>query len=106
VLSSGQSAPIGQSANSNFERWNNSATDTLLTQYNSTSDLGQQKQAMYALEKVFVEQLPVIFLVNEPYFYEYNTVKYVGWPTQSDPYAEPSPYQYPDDEIVLLTLHQ
>ena len=106
ILSSGNSAPIGQAAASNFERWNSPATDALLTQFNSTTDLSQQQQAMYGIEKVMVEQLPVIFLVNEPYWYEYNTLKYVGWPDQGNLYAEPSPYTYPDDEIVLLNLHQ
>jgi peptide/nickel transport system substrate-binding protein len=106
ILATSQSAPIGQSAPANFERWSNSTTDALLNQYNSTANFAQQQQAMYAIEKIVVEQLPVIFLVNEPYWYEYNTVKYVGWPTQANPYAEPSPYQYPDDEIVLLNLHQ
>jgi peptide/nickel transport system substrate-binding protein len=106
VLASSNSAPIGQSATSNFERWSDPTTDNLLTQYNSTTNFAQQQQDMYSIEKTVVEQLPVIFLVNEPYWYEYNTVKYVGWPTQSDPYAEPSPYTYPDDEIVLLNLHQ
>jgi peptide/nickel transport system substrate-binding protein len=99
-------APIGQSASTNFERWKDPATDALLTQYNTTTNLAQQQQAMYGIEQICVQQLPVLFLVNEPYWYEYNTLKYVGWPTQSHPYAEPSPYSYPDDEIVLLNLHQ
>jgi peptide/nickel transport system substrate-binding protein len=106
LLGSGNSAPIGQTATGNFERWNDGPTDTLLNQYNSTSDLTQQKQAMFGIEKIVVEQMPVIFLVNEPYWYEYNTVKYVGWPDKGNLYAEPSPYMYPDDEIVLLNLHQ
>jgi peptide/nickel transport system substrate-binding protein len=106
VLASSQSAPIGQSAPSNFERWSNATTDSLLTNYNSTTNFAQQQQDMYGIEQVVVQQLPVIFLVNEPYWYEYNTLKYVGWPTQANPYAEPSPYTYPDDEIVLLNLHQ
>jgi peptide/nickel transport system substrate-binding protein len=61
---------------------------------------------MYGLEKIAVEQVPVIFLVNEPYWYEYNTHKYVGWPDRGNLYAEPSPFSYPDDEVVLLNLHQ
>jgi peptide/nickel transport system substrate-binding protein len=61
---------------------------------------------MYGIEKIAVEQVPAIFLVNEPYWYEYNTVKYDGWPDQGNLYAEPSPYMYPDAEIVLLNLHQ
>ncbi|HEX6799806.1 MAG TPA: ABC transporter substrate-binding protein [Ktedonobacterales bacterium] len=106
ALASGNSAPIGQSATSNFERWNDPATDALLNQFNSTTDLAAQKQAMYGIEKIAVEQLPVIFLVNEPYWYEYNTLKYSGWPDKGNLYAEPSPYSYPDDEVVLLNLHQ
>jgi peptide/nickel transport system substrate-binding protein len=106
VLNSSNAAPIGQSASSNFERWNDPASDALLNQFNSTTDLNQQKQAMYGLEQIMVEQQPVIFLVNEPYWYEYNTLKYVGWPDKGNLYAEPSPFTYPDDEIVLLHLHQ
>ena len=106
VLASANSAPIGQAANTNFERWTDNATDTLLNQYNSTVDPTQQKQAIYGLEKIVVEQVPVIFLMNEPYWYEYNTLKYDGWPDQTNLYAESSPYTYPDDEIVLLNLHQ
>jgi peptide/nickel transport system substrate-binding protein len=53
-----------------------------------------------------VEKLPVILLQNEPYWYEYNTLKYVGWPDQGNMYAEASPFSYPDDEMVLLHLHQ
>lgn len=106
LFASGNSAAIGESATGNFERWSDKTTDDLLTQYNSTADLAKQKQAMYGIEKIAVEQVPAIFLVNEPYWYEYNTNKYDGWPDQGNLYAEPSPYMYPDDEIVLLSLHQ
>jgi peptide/nickel transport system substrate-binding protein len=51
-----------------------------------------------------VNQLPSIPLVNEPYWYEYNTEYWVGWPSQANQYAEPSPYAYPDNEVVLLHL--
>ncbi|MGZ3636516.1 MAG: ABC transporter substrate-binding protein [Ktedonobacterales bacterium] len=106
ALDSGNTAPIGESATSNFERWNDQATDALLHQFNSTTDPAKQQQAMFGIEKIVMEQLPVLFLVNEPYWYEYNTLKYDGWPDKDNLYAEPSPYSYPDDEIVLLNLHQ
>lgn len=96
----------GNIGTSNYERWNDPASDALLTQYNTSTDLNTQKQAMYGIEKIMVEKLPVIFLQNEPYWYEYNTLKYVGWPDQGNMYAEASPFSYPDDEMVLLHLHQ
>jgi peptide/nickel transport system substrate-binding protein len=104
LLRSSNSAKIGQQASSNFERWTDPATDKLLNQYATSNDATVQKQAIYGLEKIMVEQLPSIPLVNEPYWYEYNTEYWVGWPDQAHPYAEPSPYTYPDNEVVLLHL--
>lgn len=104
LLNSINSAPIGQQANSNFERWSDSTTDNLLNQYASSNDPNVQKQAIYGLENIMITQLPSIPLVNEPYWYEYNTMYWKGWPDALHPYAEPSPYMYPDNEQVLLHL--
>ena len=104
LLRSTDGAPLGQQASSNFERWNSSATDNLLNQYAGSTDPAVQKQAIYGLENIMVTQLPSIPLVNEPYWYEYNTTYWVGWPDAAHPYAEPSPYTYPDNEVVLLNL--
>jgi peptide/nickel transport system substrate-binding protein len=104
LLRSTNSAPVGQSANSNYERWNDPVVDKLLDQFAQSNDPATQMQAMAGIEQVMVEQLPSIPLLNEPYWYEYNTSSYVGWPDAGHLYAEPSPYAYPDDEIVLLHL--
>lgn len=104
LLRSANSAAIGQQAGSNFERWEDPATDKLLETYSTSSDPAVQKQAIYGLEKIMVDQLPSIPLINEPYWYEYNTEYWVGWPDQAHPYAEPAPYAYPDNEMVLLHL--
>lgn len=104
LLRSTNSAPVGQAANSNYERWNDPAVDKLLDQFAQSNDLATQQQAMAGIEQVMVDQLPSIPLLNEPYWYEYSTSSYVGWPDAGHLYAEPSPYAYPDDEIVLLHL--
>ncbi len=104
LLRTTNSAPVGQSANSNYERWNDPAIDKLLDQFAQSNDLPTQQQAMASIEQVMVEQLPSIPLLNEPYWYEYNTSSYVGWPDAQHLYAEPSPYTYPDNEMVLLHL--
>jgi peptide/nickel transport system substrate-binding protein len=104
LLRTSNSAPIGQTANSNYERWTDPAIDTLLDQFAHTNDIATQQQAMAGIEQVMVEQLPSIPLLNEPYWYEYNTSAFVGWPDAEHLYAEPSPYSYPDNEMVLLNL--
>lgn len=98
------SAPIGQSANGDYERWSDPTTDQLLNQFITSTDPAVQQQAMSGLEKILVDQVPAIPLTNEPYWYEYNSTNFTGWPDQTHEYALPSPYQYPDDEIVLLHL--
>ena len=104
LLRSTNSAPVGQSAPSNYERWMNPATDKLLDQYASSTDPQIQKQALDGLQQIMVEQLPSIPLTAEPYWYEYSTAKFVGWPDAQHPYAAPGTAEYPDIEIVLLNL--
>jgi peptide/nickel transport system substrate-binding protein len=104
LLRSSNSAPVGEAAPSNFQRWNDPKTDELLDQYASTSDPALQKQAIQGLQKIMVEQLPSIPLLVEPYWYQYSTKKFVGWPDEKNPYAAPGTAVYPDIEYVLVNL--
>jgi len=103
LLRSTNSAPIGQSAPSNYERWMDPTTDKLLDQYASSTDPNVQRQALDGLQQIMVEQLPSIPLTAEPYWYEYSTAKFVGWPDAQHPYAAPG-LVYPDIEYILLNL--
>ncbi len=104
LLLSTNSAPIGQQANGDWERWNDPETDALLRQFVTSTDPARQQEALSGIQKIMVEKLPAIPLTNEPYWYEYNSTNFTGWPDQNNAYALPSPYQYPDAEIVLLHL--
>jgi peptide/nickel transport system substrate-binding protein len=104
MLSSSQTAPIGQAASTNFERWQDPKTDQLLQQYTTSPDAAVQKQAIAGLEKIMVEQLPTIPLTYNPYWNEYRSSRFVGWPDENHPYAVPSPTNYPDNEYIVLQL--
>lgn len=106
MLGGQNTAPIGQKATSNWERWKDQATDALLTKYVSSTDEATQQEALAGLQKIMVEELPSIPLVYGPTWYEYNTTHFVGWPDQNNPYASPAPYSAPDSELVALTIHQ
>jgi peptide/nickel transport system substrate-binding protein len=105
LLSSSNTAKLGQAANSNWERWSDKTTDDMLNVLSTSLDPSMQQQAYDSLQQIMVNQLPSIPLVNEPYWYEYNTAHFTGWPDKNNQYAEPSPYQWPDGEVVLLHLH-
>ena len=106
MLGSTNTAPIGQPATSNWERWSDPTTDKFLQQYASSADPALQQQALSGIEKIMVEQLPTIPLIYGATWYEYSTNRFVGWPDQQHPYAVPAPYAAPDVEMVVLNLHQ
>jgi len=104
MLDSANSAAVGKLATSNFERWMDPATDKLLNQYSSTTDATVQQQALSGLQQIMVEQLPSIPLVNGATWNEYSSRNFTGWPSASNAYASPAPFDFPDAEIVALNL--
>jgi peptide/nickel transport system substrate-binding protein len=104
LLNSQNTAAIGKTASSNFERWSDSTTDQLLSQYATSADPSVQKQAIDGLQKVMVEQMPSIPLVFGATWNEYSSAKFTGWPSASNPYAAPAPFNFPDSEVVVLNL--
>jgi peptide/nickel transport system substrate-binding protein len=103
-LLTANSAPIGQPASYNYERYSNPTTDALLNSYSSATTSAQQHQIMDKLEQVMLQDVPVIPIVEGVVWYEYNSADFTGWPTQSNPYAQPGPAQNPDFGWVLLHL--
>jgi peptide/nickel transport system substrate-binding protein len=103
-LLSTNSAPIGQTAASNYERYKNSATDALINSYAATTSTTEQHTIVNQLQQVMLSDLPIIPVVEAVDWYQYNTANHSGWPTPGNPYAQPSAYAFPDMEQVLLHL--
>ena len=103
-LDSANTAPIGKTAASNYERYINPATDKLIHSYAATSSAAQQHAIVNQLQQVMLSQLPIIPVVEAVSWYQYDTSNLTGWPTAGNPYAQPSAYSFPDMEQVLLHL--
>jgi peptide/nickel transport system substrate-binding protein len=103
-LNSADTAPIGKVAATNYERYSNATTENLLNQYAATTSTATQQSIMNQIESVMVNDVPIIPVVEAVDWYQYDTASFSGWPTASDPYAQPSAYAYPDMEQVLLHL--
>ena len=52
-----------------------------------------------------LQDLPFIPVTESADWFQYNTKNFGGWPTADNPYAQPSAYNYPDNEQVLLHLY-
>jgi peptide/nickel transport system substrate-binding protein len=106
ILNSQLTAPIGQQALSNWIRWNDPETDRLLKNYQEATGDAAQKEAILGLQKIMVEQFPILPLFASFPKSEYSTARFVGWPDASHPYALPSPYSSPDIERILISVHR
>jgi len=103
-LFSGNSAPIGQPAGSNWERYSNSSTDALINSYSKTTSAATQHAIVNKLQLVMLKDVPVIPVTESVDWYQYDTGAFTGWVTQSNQYAQPAAYNYPDWGQMLLHL--
>jgi peptide/nickel transport system substrate-binding protein len=103
-LYSKNTAPLGTDAGSNYERYKNPAVDALFDQY-ATADDAQQLAITKQIESYMLKDVPVIPTTEGVDWFQYNTKDIGGWPTEQDPYAQPSAFQVPDVEQVLLRIY-
>ena len=87
VMSKSTVVPIGTPTFVNFSRYASPKADTLLNQFASTSDLSQQKQFSTQLQQTFADEAPVLPLWPAPDYMIFNTSRFTGWPSASNPYA-------------------
>ena len=57
------------------------------------------------MQTIVAKDVPIVPLVTQAYWYEYNTAKFTGFPTKSHPYEIGSPYQPYEEEDVILHVH-
>ncbi|HUZ19794.1 MAG TPA: ABC transporter substrate-binding protein [Acidimicrobiales bacterium] len=100
------SAPVGKPAATNWERYSNPATDALINSYASSSSSSEQHAIVNKLQQILLNDVPLIPVTEQADWDEYSTAQFTGWPTPSNPYAQPFPYVSPDWGIVLLHLRQ
>jgi peptide/nickel transport system substrate-binding protein len=93
----------GNIGSTNYERYNSAATDALFSEYASASTAAQQHQILDQIEKVMVTDLPFIPVTEGVDWYTYDTRHIGGWPTQSDPYAQPGIYMPLEDNGIILS---
>jgi peptide/nickel transport system substrate-binding protein len=103
-LLSENSAPIGQAASTNFERYENPAVDALFKDY-ATADPAGQIADIKKISDHILQDVPLIPVVESVDWFQYDDSDIEGWPGPQNPYAQPGPAIAPDIEQVLLHLY-
>jgi peptide/nickel transport system substrate-binding protein len=94
----------GNIGSTNYSRFKSSAADALFNQYAAAS-ASQQMQIVHEIQKMMVDDVPFIPTTEGVDWFQYDTTNIGGWPTESNQYAQPSPYSFPDNEQVVTRLY-
>jgi peptide/nickel transport system substrate-binding protein len=103
-LYSPNSAPIGKTASSNWERYYNKNVDNLIKAYAATTSSSKQHSIVNQLEAAMVRDVPIIPITEAVDWYQYNTKSLSGWVTKQNAFAKPAAYEVPDWGVMLLHL--
>lgn len=106
LMSSATMNPIGVSSMGNWHRYGSASADSVLAAFEREPDPAAQKRLSDALQQAFVDEAPAIPLYPNPSWAEYNTRRFSGFPSEQNPYADPSPNKFDRGEclLVLTTL--
>ena len=102
-LNDSLTAPVGKAATADFSRWYSASTQKALAEYTTGTTVAARNAGIMAIEKVMVEDEPVIPLVYSAVWFEYDNRNVVGWPTPSNPYAMGEPAGA-NAEVTVLHL--
>ena len=94
----------GNIGGTNYSRFKSPAADALLNRYGAASH-SQQVQIVHQLQKIMVDDIPFIPTTEGVDWYQYDTTNIGGWVTKANPYAQPSPYSFPDNGQMVAHLY-
>jgi peptide/nickel transport system substrate-binding protein len=103
LLYSGNTAPLGKNASTNYTRYSNPRVDALFDAFGA-ADPAQQKVILNQVQQAMLDDVPLIPTTENVSWFQYSTKEFTGWPSADDPYALPAPYNIPDQEQVLLKV--
>jgi peptide/nickel transport system substrate-binding protein len=104
LLYSANSAPIGQAAASNFERYTSPQEDALINGLASATNVTAQEALVKQMQAPMLTDVPFLPLTEATAQNENDSAFASGWPTAANPYANPSPTTQPDEGTVLVNL--
>jgi peptide/nickel transport system substrate-binding protein len=106
LMSSTTLVPTGVASMGNWHRYGSASADSVLAAFEREPDPAAMKRLSDALQQAFVDEAPAIPLYPNPSWAEYNTARFTGFPSEENPYADPSPNKFDRGEclLVLTTL--
>lgn len=102
LMGSDSVRPVGETWGANWHRYGSPAADRVLDAFETAADPARQRELVRELQAIFLAEAPAIPLYPNPSWAEYNTQRFTGFPSQEDPYADPSPNKFDRGECLLV----
>jgi peptide/nickel transport system substrate-binding protein len=77
----------------------------LIDEYGQTTDAARRADILAELMTYTGESMPFVPLFSNPTWYQYNTTRIGGWPTEADPYVQPVFYSIGRKLIAFEQLY-
>jgi peptide/nickel transport system substrate-binding protein len=95
----------GTASGTVWHRLTSPTIDKLLVDFTNTIDNAKQVEIAKQLEMFYVTNVPSVPLMASGQWYEWNSRRFVGFPTEKDYYAQGSPWNQPGALITGLRIH-
>jgi peptide/nickel transport system substrate-binding protein len=102
ALNSAFAAPVGTATGNNFERYKSPAADQALATLAGATDKATQLKETQKLEQIMYNQVPIVLMYYGGSWGLFQTSHFTGWPSDSDPYSLPTPY---NNAMLLIVTH-
>lgn len=106
TFASAMTGPVGESINpyGNVARFASPEVDAAIAVAAGTEDVDVKAEAYAIIQRIIVDDMPYIPVLNNLSVAEFSTANYSGWPTMDDQYASASPASAPGNGVVLTRL--
>jgi peptide/nickel transport system substrate-binding protein len=101
ILDPSTTAPIGQVAAEDFDRYSSPSATAAITAYENATTTAAEQTALNSLQEIFSTDVPAIPVLYGAAWYEYSSANFTGWPTSANPYINPSPNSQAYEYMIL-----
>ena len=98
--------PSGEDAvnTGNFAHYKNAQATTLLDKWKGTLDVSGQKKIATQVQKLWLQELPIIPLFVGTQWSTYSTKYFHCFPTPTNHYVRPIYNSFPENVVLLTTI--
>jgi peptide/nickel transport system substrate-binding protein len=104
VMGSVTKMAVGETSARNWHRFSLPEADALFEQFAATSDEAEQKAIVTQLQQLYSDNTPAIPLFPGPQWAEFNTMRFMDFPSAENPYTLPSTYSNTERLILITTV--